>query len=325
MHSIFGSCGRLRDPGCEMIRINLLKEPQKKRKRAKKKLNILPLVIVCGIALVVGGAGFTVWKLRSVIFPKPVKQETHEYAVKKESAPSTYSQQYIVEEVVKEVSDANQKLTQSGVLSLPYAELSFTEKINYEILFAKHVTELLGKAVPAGIGLRSLDMDNYQTLYAVGIGSSKELIQGMVTSFKNENVEILPPPYSFIKPNDGKSFKFAFSCKLEFGLNLTEPVIDAPFTVNDKLPQLVSSFEDLAKQSGISIPEGLKKISSEKIGGFYRHQYHWTGNGTYKNFVSLVSKVYQANAKCAFTKISLIALTGANLKMDCHIIITTQQ
>jgi hypothetical protein len=147
----------------------------------------------------------------------------------------------------------------------------------------------------------------------------------MVSSFKSENVEIMPPPYSFIKPNDGKSFKFAFSCKLDFGLNLTEPIIDAPFAANEKLPDMVSAFIDLAKQSGVMVPDGLKKVSSEKIGGYYRHTYHWTGNGTYKNFVSLVSKVYQANAKCAFKRISLIALTGANLKMDCHIILTTQQ
>ena len=306
-----------------MIRINLLKEPPAKHK--KKSRNLVPVLIVIAIVIVVAGAGGMFWKYRSVLIPKPQVKETSQYAVKKESAPSTYSQQYIVEDVVKEVSDANQKLTKSGMLSLSYGELSFAEKVNYEILFAKNIAELLGRAVPGGIGLRSLEADNFQTLYAVGLGPSKDLIQSMVATLKNERVEILPPPYSFIKPNDGKSFKFAFSCKLEFGLNLADPIIDAPFAPKEDLPAQLASFEKAAKENGVVVTARPKQVSSEKVGGYYRNYYQWTGNGTYKNFVKLIMQLYQANTKCAFKRISLVALSGANLKIESQILLTTRE
>jgi hypothetical protein len=307
-----------------MIRINLLTEPSA-AKHAKKSLHLGPVLIIVAAVVVVGSAGGLAWKFRSMLVPKATTSNVKQYAVKKESAPSTYSQQYIVEDVVKEVSDANQKLTKSGVLALPYGELSFAEKINYEILFAKNVVELLGRAVPAGIGLRSFEADNFQTIYVVGLGSSKDMIQGMVTTLKNEHVEILPPPYSFIKPNDAKSFKFAFSCKLEFGLNLTDPVFDAPFKSNEDLVSQISAFEGFSKENGITITGRLKQVSSEKVGGYYRHSYEWRGTGTYKNFVKLIMRLYQADTKWAFKRISLIAQSGANLKIESQIILTTRE
>jgi hypothetical protein len=306
-----------------MIRINLLKEPPAKHK--KKPINLKPvLMIVASIVVVAVGAG-ALWKFRSALIPKPQKKETTEFAVKKESAPSTYSQQYIVEDVVKEVSDANQKLTKSGMLSLSYAELSFAEKVNYEILFAKNLAELLGRAVPGGIGLRSLEADNFQTLYAVGLGPSRDLIQSMVTTLKNEHVEILPPPYSFIKPNGGRSFKFAFSCKLEFGLNLADPVIDAPFAPKEDLPAQLTAFETFAKENGIAVTARPRQVSSEKVGGYYRNYYQWSGNGTYKNFVKFITQLYQANTKYAFKRISLVAMPGSNLRIESQILLTTRE
>jgi hypothetical protein len=306
-----------------MIRINLLKEPSAKHR--KKPVNLTPVFIVAGAVIVAGAAAGAVWKFRSALFAKPQKTEAVTYAVKKESAPSTYSQQYIVEDVVKEVSDANQKLTKSGMLTLPYAELSFAEKINYEILFAKNVSDLLGRAVPGGIGLRSLEADNFQTLYAVGLGPSKDLIQAMVTTLKNERVEILPPPYSFIKPNDGKSFKFAFSCRLEFGLNLTDAVIDAPFASKQDLPSIISAFEKAAHENGISVTGRPRQVSSEKVGGYYRNNYQWSGSGSYKNFAKLVMQLYRANTKCAFKRISLSAVSGSNLKIESQVLFTTRE
>jgi len=307
-----------------MIRINLLREPKASARRKIPAHLGRTIAIIAGVAVLAAGGG-AVWKFRAALIPKPRKAETADYTVNKESAPSTYAQHDVVEDVVKEVSDANQKLTKSGMLSLSYEELSFAEKINYEILFAKNIADLLARCVPSGIGLRSLEVENFQTLYMVGLGPNRDLIQTMVASLKNERVEILPPPYSFIKPNDGKSFKFAFSCKPAFGLNLTEAVIDAPFPPQADQPSQVSDFEQYAHESGIVLSAKPKLVSPEKVGGYYRMCYQWSGNGTYKNFVKLITRLYQANAKCCFKRISLIALTGANLKIESQIIFTTRQ
>ncbi len=308
-----------------MIRINLLKEsPAAKHK--KKRIKFVPVLLVILAVLIAGGAGAALWKFASTsVLTKHRASKAPQYTVKNENSPSTFAQRHIVEDVVKEVSDANQKLTKSGMLSLPYGELSFAERINYEILFAKNIADVLGRAVPANIGLRSLDADNFQTLYVVGLGPSKDLIQGMVAALKTDGAEILPPPYSFIKPNDGASFKFAFSCKLEFGLNLAEAVIDAPFARKEDLMSQVGTFEKFAKENGIVITGRPKQISSEKVGGYYRTRFQWKGNGSYKNFVKLIMRLYQANTKCAFKRISLTAMPGSTLGIESQILITTRE
>jgi hypothetical protein len=305
-----------------MIRINLLREPSAKRR--KKRINLVPVLIVAVAVVAAGGAGTVLWKFRSALIPRPHKAEAP-YVVKKESAPSTFAQHHIVEDVVKEVNDANQKLTKSGMLTLPYGELSFAEKINYEILFAKNIADLLGRAVPGGIGLRSLEAENFQTLYVVGLGPSRDLIQGMVGELKTSGVEILPPPYSFIKPNDGRSFKFAFSCKCEFGLNLTDPVLDAPFASKNDLPAVLVTFERFAKENGVAVAARPKQVASEKVGGYYRTCYQWTGSGSYKNFVKLITRLNQTSAKCAFKRISLVAMPGGNLRIESQILLTTRE
>jgi hypothetical protein len=147
----------------------------------------------------------------------------------------------------------------------------------------------------------------------------------MVTSLKSERVEILPPPYSFIKPNNGKSFKFAFSCKLEFGLNLADPIIDAPFKSKEDALSQLSAFTQAAKESGITVAGLPKQISSEKVGVYYRTCYQWSGNGSYKNVVKLIMQMYQTNTKCAFKRISLAALSGANLKIESQILFTSRE
>jgi len=48
--------------------------------------------------------------------------------VKPELAPSTYANTNMVEEVVREVNDSASKLRETGMLGLPYEQLSFAEK-----------------------------------------------------------------------------------------------------------------------------------------------------------------------------------------------------
>jgi predicted RNase H-related nuclease YkuK (DUF458 family) len=309
-----------------MIRINLLAKGQARPRKTGGKGIILIAAIVGGVA-VLGGAGFGVWKFKNSFTVKHVQQEEKQpITVKPENAPSTYSKQNIVEETVREVNDSRGKAVAIGVMTLPYADLSFAEKINYEILFARNVVSLLAKTVPPGpsIGLRSLELDNFQTVYVVGRGESQELIQEMINAIKSQQVEILPKPYSFVKPVDKNSYKFAFLCKPEFGLNLTEPVIDAPFVENGSTDSLISAFNGTIRSSGLTLVKPLSSVSAEKIGGFYRHTYQWTASGSYKNFSKLIMTVYQSSTKCAFKRIALTATAGNVLKIESQVIFTTQ-
>ena len=122
----------------------------------------------------------------SVAVVKPMAQ--------KGLAPSTYSASSaanMVEEVVKEVNDSRLKFRESGVLDLPYDQLSFAERINYELLFPKNVCEMLSRVIPAGIGLKSLEIDNFQTVYAVGLGRTG----GAVTGVAAQSSEAVAAPF----------------------------------------------------------------------------------------------------------------------------------
>jgi hypothetical protein len=304
-----------------MIRINLLKEPQGKPKRHGH--GVRNVVIVLAAAVAAGAVGYGAWKYAPALLSK--KAPDQQLVVKKESAPSTYNQPLVVEDVVREVSDSRQKLSVSGLLSLPYDELSFAEKVGYEALFARNVVELLGRTVPGGIGLRSLETDNFQTVYAVGLSGSKDLIQSMLSAMKNEGITMLPPPYSFVKPNDARSFKFAVTCKVEFGLNLADSVVDAPLPSNDALASVVKKFEQCARENAITFTKQPAHVSTEKVGSYYRHSYQWSGTGSYKNFVRMVVRLYEMKMICAFKRISLVAQSGSAVKIDSHIILTTRQ
>ena len=197
-----------------MIQINLLKNSAEKH--AAHPIDFGKIMIVAGAVVAAGvcifGGIFVFRSLQSHrnVPTVAVVQQTKE----KGPAPSTYSAAHaanMVEEVVKEVSDSRLKLRESGVLDLPYDQLSFAERINYELLFPKNVCEMLARVVPAGVGLKSLEIDNFQTVYAVGLGPSREAIRDMWESLKKEKVNVLAPPYSFIKPAFKDGLRFAFS------------------------------------------------------------------------------------------------------------------
>jgi hypothetical protein len=247
--------------------------------------------------------------------------------VKPELAPSTYTNTNMVEEVVKEVNDSRLKLRETGMLGLPYEQLSFAEKINYEFLFAKNVCEMLSRTIPAGIGLKSLEVDNFQTVYAAGLGPSKDLVQEMLASLKNEKLTVLPPPYSFIKPNGHEGFRFAFSCKTEFGLNLTDPVVDLALAAvgpRESLSGVLKSFSRIAKQSRIAINKGPDLLASDKVGNYFRGVYQWSGVGSYKDFVKLVGAMYSEKLPCAIKHCSLTAQTASKVKIESQIVVTTK-
>jgi hypothetical protein len=306
-----------------MIRINLLRESGKKTIQPRRGRG--KVILVAGIVAVVVATGGALWKFHPVLFPGPAAPQKQEYTVKKDAAPSTYAKKYIVEEVVKEVSDARQRLSTDGMLSLSYEDLSFSEKISYEALFAKNIVELLGKAVPIGIGLRSLEIDNFQTLYAMGMAPSRDLVEKVFVTLKNEKVDLLPKPLTIITPNGRNGFKFAFTGKTEFGLNLTDPFVGAVLLSNSDLPRALSAFERIAKENSISIKKGLSMISAEKVGAYYRHQYRWSGTGSYKNFIKLVLQLYQTKQFCAFKRISINALSSSSVSVESQIIVTTRE
>jgi hypothetical protein len=310
-----------------MIRINLLKNSAEKP--ATKGVNTGKLLVISGVVVVTAAAiyggifGYRYVNTHRKATPSEVKS-----IAQKGPAPSTFSNANMVEEVVKEVNDSRLKLRESGVLDLPYDQLSFSERINYELLFTKNVCEMLSRIIPSGIGLKSLEIDNFQTVYAVGIGPSKNTIQDMLVSLKNEKVTVLPPPYSFIKPAWKEGFKFAFSCKTNFGLNLVDPLVDgslARLPSKSALPEVFDKFEKLAKQNRITITKKLSQVSSEKVGSYYRILYQWTGASSYKDYVQFVIGLYDAKLMAALKRCALTAKSASTVMIESQLVVTAKE
>jgi hypothetical protein len=310
-----------------MVRINLLKNTAVARTSHGRLLRTVIIAggaIVCAGLLAFAGMRGYAWYVVHHQIAKPVQDRQ---VVKRDLAPSTYAQSNMVEEVVKEVNDSRLKLRESGVLNLPYDQLSFAEKINYEFLFAKNVCEMLARTIPNGIGLKSLDIDNFQTVYAVGLGPSKDLIHEMLILLKGEKVTVLPPPYSFVKPNGRAGLRFAFSCKTEFGLNLTDPIVDlslGSIVSREGLPGMLASFSKIARQNRFTITKDLSLLSTDKVGNYYRSVYQWAGSCSYKDFVRFVAGLYGEKIPCAFKHCSLIAQTASTVKGEAQIVITNK-
>jgi hypothetical protein len=310
-----------------MIRINLLnhtaeKHPTKGRNRGKVFI-VAAILAGVGICIWGGSIGFRSYRTHRTIAAPEVKQ-----IAQKGLTPSTYLKANMVEEVVKEVNDSRLKLRESGVLDLPYDQLSFSERINYELLFTKNVCEMLSRIVPAGVGLKSLEIDNFQTVYAVGLGPTKDIVQDMLVSLKKEKVTVLAPPYSFIKPAWKEGFRFAFSCKTNFGLNLTDPLVDgslARLPSREALPGILDKFAKLAKQNQVTITKKISQVSSEKVGSYYRMFYQWSGTASYKDFVQFILGLYDAKLVGAFKRCTLTAKSSSVVVIESQLVVTAKE
>jgi hypothetical protein len=305
-----------------MIRINLLKNAALKKgtKRAIGFPKWIPVVATTFLCmLLVGAAG--VWFLKTKKKPEPpvvIEQKT-------DFKPSTHVSPNMLEEVVKEVSDERASNQKAGFINLTYDEMSFAEKINYEIFFAKNLLDSLSNIVPVGIGFKTLEIDDFLTMYTVGLGSSLAQVTNTFTLFK-DHLGLLPQPYSYIKENETKGYKFIVTCKPNFGVDLINPYqpIEHLFSKDD-LSDKLASFTRLAVQHNLRFTSKPVSEHVEKIREFQRFEFEWNCTGTYKDFVLFVNNLYTENLPCAFRSIHIKAKTGNNVEISTSLIFTVKE
>jgi hypothetical protein len=305
-----------------MVRINLLKSAALKKgiKKTKGFPKWIPVVAISFLCmLLAGGAG--VWFLKTPKEPEPpvvVEQKT-------DFKPTTHVNPNMLEEVVKEVSDERASNQRAGFISLNYDEMSFAEKINYEVFFAKNLLDSLSRIVPAGIGFKTLEIDNFLTMYSIGLGSSSALVTQTFTILK-DHLGLLPQPYSYIKENETKGYKFVVTCKPNFGVDLLNSYqpIDHLFSKDD-LSSKLSSFNTLATQNNLHFSGKPISVHVEKIREFQRIEFEWNCTGTYKNFVQFVSSLHKEQLPCAFRTIHIKAKTGNNVEISTNLIFTVKE
>lgn len=245
--------------------------------------------------------------------------------VRDDYAPSSFVGAGVVEEVVREVHESRGEVQRRGVLMLPYDELPFAEKINYEILFARSLFSILTRAVPRGVGFRELHISAFKTLYAVGLCESKEKVRAFFEGLRREHVDLLPKPYTRISLREG-SFQFAVSCNAGFGLDVADPFVDLSLShipAHTDLESVVETVVNRARQNGITFSEGPERLGAVMFGGYRRFRYKLGGSTSYLNLVSFVNSLYDSRIPCAFEEIRLTAISEDRVRLAAELVIYT--
>jgi hypothetical protein len=307
-----------------MVRINLLKKASARKKGAPSTKWIKPAIMAVLMLLVVGGITAAI-----VVLIKRVKPAEHAKTTIPDSTfvPTSLTSRTIVEDVVRDVQDTHLVLRETGLLDLPYADLSFEEKVNYEFLFARNVFELLSRVIPRQIGLESLDLDSFSTVIAKGRCSSREMVSKMFTDFRSEQMTILPRPQSSIAPGAGGGFRFTITLMPEFGLNLKDPLVDPSLSslplrtiVSDEVRKLKSILTD-NKFDFTSPPSMISGIKLEKN---RRLVYHFEAKGSYDNFVRAIRALHEQKMLCAFESLRMKALAPGRVSIKADVVFTTR-
>jgi hypothetical protein len=188
------------------------------------------------------------------------------------------------------------------------------------------VFQLLSRAIPSGIGLKLLEVENFLTVYATGIGPTKDLISSTFNALKKENLEILPQPHSYITANGSKGYKFVVTCKTDFGIDHSENF--QPWEhigTRDDIPFLLKKITDISVANKVRLKGKPSQISAEDVGLYRRYVYSFKGKSDYKNFVSFVLELYKEKIPCAFKRVALKAGDGAVIDIDLEILLTLKE
>lgn len=305
-----------------MIRINLLKQPVKKR---VKKRNLFPVLIKffigSAVLFIITGAGWYIWRQLHKITPTQ-KEVT---VVRDDFVPSPQQGSSVVEEVVRDKNDARDMLRQRGMLELTYDQLGPLEKINYEIHFAKNVCDLLYRASPREVEFKRIEVRQFVLLKGEGGSNSKEKVADLFRSLKREKVDILPKPESQISASK-TGFSFTITCKVGFGLNLTSPFLlsEGDLPIAEDIDVLLKRIVDIAVENKLRIKSGPTQVAASVEGKYRRVRYHMTGTATYTDFVACIENLYKRQMPCAFESFTLKAVTKNSVLIDAGFIFTTR-
>jgi len=309
-----------------MIRINLLKN-QTRKKGGKQSAGVpkwIPAVAGALVLLLIAGGG-VYYYLQVNNNKKPQPKPLPQVVQKTEFKPLTHVKPNMIEEVVKEVNSERESNKRKGFINLTYDEMSFAEKINYEVLFAYNIFDSLSRIIPAGMGFKALEIDNFLTMYSVGISSNSSLITQTFARLK-DNFGLLPQPYSSIKENGTDSYRFVITCKPSFGVDLANPYqpIDHLYK-RDDLAAKIKEFRKLASDFKIVSTAGPVSQRVNKIRDFQRFEYHWECTSTYRDFVQFIKELNTRKFPCAFRTIHIRAIRGNKVSVVSDCIFTVKE
>jgi len=237
--------------------------------------------------------------------------------------PSSLVRTNMIENVVRELGNESRAVNK---FNAAYVDMTTVEKINYEVLFGRNAFELITRSVPPGVRLRTIEIENFQTVYASGIASSREMVQELFSSFRRDGGEILPRPLSHIKDDPSGGFQFVVTAKPRFGLELDDPfqALDH-LGFKESLAVHLRNFSRLATENNFKLSARPAQISVERVGSYRRVVYRAEGVSTYRDFHKFVLALYNEKVPCAFKKVTLTAQNDNDVRVRTEILFTVKE
>jgi len=338
-----------------MIKINLAKTPGKKGKGggSKPRARTGPLFPVLLLLVLLGGGGYyyitfikpdflsvvsgTVSSAISGVAsllpepkkgPDPVPPAPLPPPLPKTDAPakkpSTLVRTNMAEDVVQEIDASTARPVNK--LETPYSEMAAGEKVNYEVLFARNVFNVITRCTPPGIRLRSLEVENFQTVQVSGAGLSRLMVQEMFTAYRGERGELMPKPHSFIKDDAGGKFSFTVTYRPRFGMDVGDPfqALDR-IGFKESLTDHLRSVTRLAGANGFKITEAPEQASAERAGNYRHVVYRAAGTSSYKDFNKFVLALYDEKIPCAIKKVSMTPVVDEVVRVNVEFLFTVKE
>lgn len=320
-----------------MIRINLAKKI--KRKSAAPKI-IFWILILAAVA----GAGYhygptyvppiielaqSEIRARQTTTPRTPLPAPIPRSDEPEVLPSTKVRSAMTENVVRDVVEDDNR-TQS-LLAVPYADMSLAEKINYEVLYGRNAFDMVARAVPPGIRLRSLAIDSFQIVHANGVGISREIVREMFSMFQAERGELLPPPRSQIRDGSSGSYVFDIRHRTNFGVGISEvfQAIDH-LGFAESVPAHLRTFSRLAGEHGFRLSGNPVRQSANRIGEgegirYRRIVYRVSGTTSFGELHGFIRALYDEKIPVAIARVAMVAVSEEVVRADIELWFTVRE
>ncbi|MBN1982088.1 MAG: hypothetical protein JW795_11190 [Chitinivibrionales bacterium] len=316
-----------------MIQINLTSQPYSKKHVKSKKRVVLPEAALKLINakvikyILIGLVGIiccgVIFFLSTTLF-RSRAPHTEAITVIDEYIPSPQGSSVGIEELVPDKDASAEKLQTKGVLHLPYDQMSFIERVNYEIQFVKNVLDLLGKTVIIGVDFKTITMSAFKAVSGVGVSQSKEKVTTVFAHLRKEKATLLPEPFSKITAT-GDGAAFVVSCTVEFGLDFESPFmlaatdIIAPIDCNEVLDRMAET----ASIDSVTIRTQPAQIQAVMAGQYRRFYYRFTASSSYTNFANFITNCYRRRIPVAFDELKMAAVKTNVLEITADIVLTT--
>jgi len=260
-----------------MIDINLLQHMRTPKPAPFSTGRIIAVAIA--VALVVSALWFGI-----ASWVKPTTPQVGSSEPRKATSPQVATRG-AVEDIVSDEHELPTVQKKSGLLHVPFEQMSAQEQLNYKILFIKKAFELF--STHTSLELKILQCQDYRHLQAAGFIGDKSDVVRLRKSLQKTDRDVSVKA----KADANGMLRVVVETTPQFGLNFYDPLVDDPqvfLPVRSRLDQLKRGFFRLAKNHNLSLEQSiLQPVQTPEVkDGIYRYTFSISGKTSFENLVA---------------------------------------